>query len=63
MIELTLDEASGVVALLLDGMANQRAVDLGEEAVLGLNVVLRSVKGSMDKGVEKIDKINTQIAK
>lgn len=61
MSDLTLDEASGVIALLLDGMTNQHEIDLGEEAVLGLNVVLRSIKGSMDKSAEKINKINAEI--
>ncbi|QHI95474.1 hypothetical protein GT348_03620 [Aristophania vespae] len=49
MTDLSLCEASGVIALLLDSMTTRPELDLGNEALYGLNVVLRAVKNTVDE--------------
>lgn len=52
MNELSLDEASGLVALLLDGMTCQSELELGEDAVLGLSLALHAVQKTLQRESE-----------
>ncbi|QHI95475.1 hypothetical protein GT348_03625 [Aristophania vespae] len=56
MSNLSLMEASAVIALLLDSMTKRKNLDLGSEAIMGLAVILKALKKTLDQAATEIDR-------
>ncbi|MXV35819.1 MULTISPECIES: hypothetical protein [unclassified Saccharibacter] len=49
MNDLSLCEARGLVAFMIDGLTCQHELELGEDAVFGLNLTLQAVHRTLQR--------------